>query len=592
MKKTWQKVLTYFLLVVSVGIIGLSFVGINAFMQLELDRFSSDKVIVDLFEPMIGNQAKNMARLYLTGENEPFEVGAREFDPKITNFQFIVYGKNNEVLAKNTDSIGGFKTSFESRVLFNTYTIDAGVNKDFPVWDNYKFISIGVGVLGTLGLVGLGSLLVGSAILGIACIVIIFKSFSRDGLGILDQLPLEVFIILGVLAFEFLKILVRSYYHNSFMMLAIEVLRILIIVKGVHSLIVRFQSKTLVKNTLTYHVYEYVMSVYDKLPLIWQGLLAYGILTTIEFFIVMAMSPRRLSAFLLWVFKVVVVGVLLIRVLLDMRTLETSAEIMSLGNIDFKVNEYGLLGVFRKHARSLNRISHSVEIAVEEQMKSERMKTELITNVSHDIKTPLTSIINYVDLLKKEDLENDVARSYLEPLDRQSQKLAKLVDDLMVASQVTSGNAKVNLESVELNVMVDQTAGEFIDRLGQENLELVVSGTDQAVFIKADPGMLSRILDNLLTNVLKYSLAGTRAYLSLDVSGNEVSLTLRNISREILNVDNLTERFVRGDSSRNTEGNGLGLSIAKSMVELMGGRFEIVVDGDLFKVMCIFENIE
>lgn len=232
----------------------------------------------------------------------------------------------------------------------------------------------------------------------------------------------------------------------------------------------------------------------------------------------------------------------------------------------------------------------TVAESTEERMKSERFKTELITNVSHDIKTPLTSIINYVDLLEKEDLHNETAQEYLEVLERQSSRLKKLIEDLIEASKASTGNLPVHLERLEAGIFMTQTVGEFEEKTKAAGLDLVIEKPETPVYIMADSRHFWRVIDNLMNNICKYAQSGTRVYINLEVKEAQVSITFRNTSKYPLNIssDELMERFVRGDASRNTEGSGLGLSIANSLMDLMGGTFRLYVDGDLFKVVLGF----
>ena len=240
-------------------------------------------------------------------------------------------------------------------------------------------------------------------------------------------------------------------------------------------------------------------------------------------------------------------------------------------------------------AQALNNLADGAKIAAERQMKSERMKTELITNVSHDIKTPLTSIINYVDLLKSAETAEERAQ-YLEVLDRQSQSLKKLIQDLMDMSKASSGNVTVELTQIDVAEAVNQSLGEFADKLDAVSLTPVFRHPEETVIINADGKHLWRILHNLLSNACKYAMPGTRLYLDLLTLDGKAVLTIKNISKEELNMDAeaLMERFVRGDASRNTEGNGLGLNIALSLAQLQSGNMDILVDGDLFKVTLSF----
>ena len=244
----------------------------------------------------------------------------------------------------------------------------------------------------------------------------------------------------------------------------------------------------------------------------------------------------------------------------------------------------------RQHAEQLNDLGASINRAVDERLKSEHFKAELITNVSHDLKTPLTSIINYVDLLKKTNITDPKALEYLEVLDRKSQRLKKLTEDLVEASKASTGNVTVNAARLDLVEFTQQAAAEYEDRLSQQRLTLITKMADHPVYISADGRHMWRILDNLLGNCVKYAMEGTRVYLDVVEWDGRGCISVKNISRDELNVspEELTERFVRGDESRTTDGSGLGLSIARSLTEVQGGTFRIATDGDLFKVTVYF----
>ena len=218
--------------------------------------------------------------------------------------------------------------------------------------------------------------------------------------------------------------------------------------------------------------------------------------------------------------------------------------------------------------------------------RSERLKTELITNVSHDIKTPLTSIISYVDLLKTTDIQDPKALEYIAVLEKKSKRLAQLMVDLVEASKVTSGNVSVEMEPLNLGELIKQASGEFEARLEEKNIALLCRLPEEPVMVMADGRHMWRVLDNLFGNTVKYALEGTRVYVDLTVENGAAALVIKNISRDPLNIrpEELMERFVRGDQARHTEGSGLGLSIARSLMELQGGSMELAIDGDLFKV--------
>ncbi|MGM9590751.1 MAG: histidine kinase dimerization/phospho-acceptor domain-containing protein [Faecousia sp.] len=322
---------------------------------------------------------------------------------------------------------------------------------------------------------------------------------------------------------------------------------------------------------------------FSMLPITWQFLSTGFILV---FLLYVMMRTYKVGYILLGFgifFAVILYAASAFAILLE------SAKRMSKGDLDTKVDDRMLIGGFREFAHRLNDLAGVAVIAAQKQLKSERMKTELITNVSHDIKTPLTSIINYVDLLQKPHSEAQQAQ-YLEVLDRQSQRLKKLIDDLMEMSKASTGNLPVDIVKVDAVEAVNQALGEFADKLERAQLTPVFRQPDDPVAMMADGRLVWRVMSNLLGNAVKYALPGTRIYLDLMEMDGKVIISMKNISREELNVnaEELMERFVRGDASRNTEGSGLGLNIAQSLMELQRGQLQILVDGDLFKVTLIF----
>ena len=241
-------------------------------------------------------------------------------------------------------------------------------------------------------------------------------------------------------------------------------------------------------------------------------------------------------------------------------------------------------------AEKVNSIGEGLEAALAKSMKSERLKTDLITNVSHDIKTPLTSIINYVELLKQEDLKDPKIQRYIEVLEQKSQRLKTLTEDVVEASKVSSGNITLEFMNLNLVEMIQQTSGEFEEKFKARDLEEVMNLPNEEVVIRADGRRLWRVLSNIYNNAAKYAMQGTRVYADLEKKDGMAYFSLKNVSEQPLNIsaDELTERFIRGDVSRSTEGSGLGLSIAQSLTEMQGGTFELYLDGDLFKVTIKF----
>ena len=270
------------------------------------------------------------------------------------------------------------------------------------------------------------------------------------------------------------------------------------------------------------------------------------------------------------------------------RLLEGAKQMRS-GDLESKVDDKYLVGCFREFAGELNGLADVAMVAAQNQLKSERMKTELITNVSHDIKTPLTSIINYVDLLEKPHTEEE-QKAYVEVLSRQSQRLKKLIDDLMEMSKASTGNIQVEIAEIDAVEAVTQALGEFSDKLTAAGLTPVFHQSEENIMLLADGRLLWRAMSNVLSNAVKYALPGTRLYVDVSATQDKAIISFKNISGAQLNIsaEELMERFVRGDSSRNTEGSGLGLNIAKSLMELQKGQLQLLVDGDLFKVTLVF----
>ena len=322
---------------------------------------------------------------------------------------------------------------------------------------------------------------------------------------------------------------------------------------------------------------------FSMLPLTWQFLLTGFLLV---FLLYIMMRTYKVGYILLGFgifFGVILYAASAFGILLE------NAKRMRKGDLDTKVDDKLLIGGFRDFAEELNGLADVAVVAAQKQLKSERMKTELITNVSHDIKTPLTSIINYVDLLEKPHSPEE-QQAYLEVLSRQSQRLKKLIDDLMEMSKASTGNMAVEITRVNAAEAVNQALGEFADKLDKAQLIPVFRQPEQDIYMMADGRLVWRVLSNLLSNAVKYALPGTRVYIDLMELEGRVVLSLKNISRDSLNIhaDELLERFVRGDAARNTEGSGLGLNIAQSLMELQKGKLELLVDGDLFKVTLIF----
>ena len=328
-----------------------------------------------------------------------------------------------------------------------------------------------------------------------------------------------------------------------------------------------------------------------SLPLIWKTALAGLILVFIESVLFMQDYYGTLAAPFLALKLAELLAVLYVAV--NLRTLQKGGEKLANGDFSSPIDTKYLIGDFKRYGQELNDVQSGLEQAVQEQMKAEHLKTELITNVSHDIKTPLTSIINYADLIGKEPPNSEKIPEYAAVLTRQSERLKRLIEDLVEASKASTGNLEVNLAPCQPGVLLTQAAGEYEQKLKDAGLDLVTRQPETAVTILADGRRLWRVFDNLMNNICKYAQRGTRVYLTLEERDGQAVISFKNTSRAPLDIpaEELLERFVRGDAARGGEGNGLGLSIARSLTELQKGTLELTVDGDLFKVVLRFSEL-
>ena len=359
------------------------------------------------------------------------------------------------------------------------------------------------------------------------------------------------------------------------------------------SLSARVKLHMLIKGSLIYKIISLIIKCILSIPLIWRTILILGGISLVEFIAILASGGEEDTLIILWFLEKLLFYPFILYIAFMLRKLKNAGDKLAAGDITFKAGTKGLWGDFKKHADNLNAVSDAVTIAVEDRLKSERMKTELITNVSHDIKTPLTSIINYASLMGTTDPADPKMSEYSEVVVRQSEKLKRLIEDLVEASKASTGNLEIEPAPLDCCTFISQTAGEFKEKLDSCGLALVTNAPEEKVMIMADGRRMMRIYDNLMNNICKYSQPGTRVYLDLEVKEGKAVTVFKNTSSAELNIsaDELVERFVRGDQSRNTEGNGLGLSIAKSLTELQGGTFDISIDGDLFKVTLVFPLI-
>ena len=357
---------------------------------------------------------------------------------------------------------------------------------------------------------------------------------------------------------------------------------------GYLSLVRRIKAGTLWKDSLLRSIVKFIGRIFQNLSILWRIVLIFGVV--ILFHWIAFFSYGSFFFFGLMVLSEVLIFVYMIKDALGKQRIKKGIEEIAGGQVDYKIHVDGLPREQKDIGEKINSIGEGLDRALEKSIKSERLKTDLITNVSHDIKTPLTSIINYVELLKQENFEDPRIRRYIEVLEQKSQRLKTLTEDVVEASKVSSGNITLEYMNINFVEMIQQTSGEFEEKFKARNLTEVLNLPQEEVMIRADGRRMWRVLANIYNNAAKYALEGTRVYADLQVVDGHAVFSLKNISQQQLNIsaDELTERFIRGDISRSTEGSGLGLSIAKTLTEMQGGKFELYLDGDLFRVTITF----
>lgn len=363
------------------------------------------------------------------------------------------------------------------------------------------------------------------------------------------------------------------------------------------SLAVQIKAGKLIKHTLLFFVYKQIKKIarlifyiFKNLGTVYKAAISLSILLIVQVLFIIINFYEYDNLIIGWLLYSAILTAVLILSSISFGKIKKGTEKVVAGDLNNKINTEYMYGDIKELAENINNIDNGLQVAIKDKMKSEHFKTELITNVSHDIKTPLTSIINYVDLIKKEDCSDEKINKYIDVLERQSFRLKKLIEDLVEASKATTGNINIELTKCNLSVLINQAIGEFDERLEKSNLFLIQKIENQDICVLADGRRLWRVFDNLLNNICKYAMSGTRVYVELKTENEKAIITFKNISSEQITVsgEDLTERFVRGDRSRNTEGNGLGLSIAKNLTTLQNGEFKVETDGDLFKAIITF----
>lgn len=545
---------------------------------------------------------------------EYFPVGVLEdlYRGNFTNVNYAIEEKQNgqwEVVSTtlSEEENYGFCDSFESWENGTSYRVTVAIKSSMPqesgkTYFQYMLFNTVHRLSDVLPWILVISFVLCVASFTVLCIMAGHRpGHNKIVLNWMDRLPLDAYaLVAACLAGWLLWLSLENGFYDldafANTMACIGILTASLILLGwLLSLITRIKVGRWWENTLIYrllhwihrnglHAAKMLLRTVGAIPIVWRTLVITGALLIALMYLAIY-SIWNGSLLMLYTLISLAIVVFLCFCSIQLQKLKGAVETMANGDFDARVDTTGLYGEFRRYGEHLNAISDGMSIAIEQHTKSERMKTELITNVSHDIKTPLTSILNYVDLLQHTQNETERAQ-YLEVLHRQATRLKKLTEDLVEASKAATGNIQTELVPTDVSESLNQAVGEYTERLEAAGLTLVARFLDYGLCILADGRLLWRVLDNLLGNICKYAMPGTRVYLTVEEREKTVSIQLKNISRQQLNIspDELMERFVRGDSARSTEGSGLGLNIAKSLTELQHGRFRLELDGDLFKV--------
>lgn len=544
-----------------------------------------------------------------------YEDSLIRLDPANTNLRYIAKAEDSgEVVSTNIPRGEECRKSASSVTDIGSYEVETYVNADYPVQDAYWTNSNSYGRLASragLILTGLLAGLIG-AVASVIYLSIAAGRGKEEGIALswIDRPILEVAILIWgfigtfavlavILAGEwYAKALLHpDNYQNVTIVLSTLLLLIMtaagtaLFLTGYLSLVRRIKAKTLWKNSLCCRLVHMMKTVIRGAKVSAKVLILFGI-----YFLIMLVCVGIGGGFgilLAWIVSIAAAW-FIVKDALARQKIMDGLEKISGGQLEYKINLDDMDALHLDMAEQINQVGTGLETAVEQSLKNERMKTDLITNVSHDIKTPLTSIINYVDLLKRENIQNEKARGYIDILDQKSQRLKHLTEDLVEASKISSGNVTLEMVRMDFNEILQQALGEFEERFRGRGLKPVVKQSETPLTIQADGRRIWRILENLFQNVVKYAMPDTRVYVEAARRGRDMVLTVKNISENPLNIEaeELTERFIRGDVSRSTEGSGLGLSIAKNLTTLQNGKFDIYLDGDLFKVTVTFGLID
>lgn len=594
--KTWTKVVAYFLFFIFTALAVANTAGVVYFFSHEIYLQGEAAAREALYYSQADNVADAVQVWLLNSKSEEeFIKAVRDRCPAENGYGITVTqpdGKNTTVTALPEDAKIVYTydrwLDIDGKELVITVSLQEGF---LPRTYEYRF---------GLWLLDMKNALIPLTVLFVVLTLFCFfwqmaaaghwQGFEGIHLTWFDKIPLDLMAVVFMLPIGFFV-----GYFNYASSIAVALLGAAVlncVFLFLITFVTRCKAGTVLKNNVIWYairllwrilkaIGRWIGHLVRSIPVIWRTALV--ILAAFIFALAIGSNMSVLSLPMLLLYLLLAVFALYIAI--GFATLQRGSKALAEGDYSKPVDTRFLRGDLKRCGENLNKVQQGVQRAVDERLRSERMKTELITNVSHDIKTPLTSIVNYVDLLKKEDIDNPKAQEYLEVLDRQSKRLKKLTEDLVEASKASSGVIPVDCQPTNVNVLLSQLEGEYEERLQKAELTMIVHPAAGDPVVLADGKLLSRVMDNLMNNIGKYAMPGTRVYAAAAADEKESTISIKNVSRNELNVsaDELMERFVRGDSSRHTEGSGLGLSIAKSLVELQGGRFELSIDGDLFR---------
>ena len=629
-ERTAAKVTAFLLLVVMAAVTAGGILGAAFLYQADVYTTSETAFKQGLFESIAWGDAWNILDdVSWDGENRAARLEEAERYCSERNIAFAaVYDKSGTEIWRsgaNTAADSPWKISVTYDLDIseeNVYTVELVLDDAFPIDDDYALANWVAGIAYALRY-WVYAIIAAAALIVLVCFVFLLCAAGhhpgvegvRPGWG--TRLPLDLLTAAVALAlFLGIQLVVEANFGGIGV--------VLIVVLGSAALAgiftgwcmsfaLRLKLGGWWRNTVIYVALRWAWRVLKKLggglrsfgrslagllggiPLVGKTVLIFLGLCVLEgfgiLFSMFAWSWGVLA--FLWVVEKLLLFLAVLAVALMCRKLLLGGRALAAGDLAYQVDTKGMVLDFKAHGEDLNHIAQGMAAAVEERMRSERMKTELITNVSHDIKTPLTSIINYADLIGQEPKDSDKIPEYAAVLTRQSERLKRLIEDLVEASKASTGNLEVNLAPCQPGVLLTQAAGEYEQKLKDAGLDLVTRQPETAVTILADGRRLWRVFDNLMNNICKYAQRGTRVYLTLEERDGQAVISFKNTSRAPLDIpaEELLERFVRGDAARTGEGNGLGLSIAKSLTELQQGTLDLTVDGDLFKVVLKFRTV-